>query len=70
MAEPRLPYSWVGTWVEVETSPGHALGCTLQEITTEGIAVSYSRYVDDGTEEAAVSFYPWTSIYRVTKAPA
>jgi hypothetical protein len=56
VTEPRLPYSWIDTWVELSTSPGHEMGCTLQEITPEGIAVRYTVFVEDGTEEEAVSF--------------
>jgi hypothetical protein len=70
MAEDRIPHSWIGEEVVVETgsnySPGGGLACTLRDVTPEGIVVSYTAYRDQGGQEET-AFYPWSSIYRVLK---
>jgi hypothetical protein len=70
MSEARIPHSWIGTEVVVDTgaSYGHGGGlrATLLEVASEGIALSFTMYDDEGQREET-AFYPWTSVYRVRK---
>ena len=56
--------------VMVETgsnyAPGRGLVCTLQDVASEGVVVSYTAYRDGGEKEET-AFRPWSSVYRVLK---
>jgi hypothetical protein len=68
--EDRIPHSWIGSEVVLETGASYNYGggirATLQDVTAERISVSLTMYYDEGEREET-AFYPWSSVYRLRR---
>ncbi len=72
MAADRIPYSWIGAEVVVQTgrtySASRGLACTLLDITSEGVLLRYTVPDERDGEREEIAFYPWRTVDRVRKA--
>lgn len=71
MEEGRIPYSWIGSKIMLHGErgdPGPGLECTLQDVSSVGIAVSYApAYVEGEGVREEINFFPWASFHRLTR---